>query len=88
MWRALDELEHAAGNDLVRACTTDLAKFKLPTLVIHGDSDAIVPFEVSGARTHKVIPGSLLKLVKGAPHGFNLSHAAQFNQSLLEFLAG
>ena len=65
----------------------DLAKFKLPTLVIHGDSDAIVPFEVSGARTHKAIPGSILSLIKGAPHGFNLSHAAEFNKSLLQFLA-
>lgn len=66
----------------------DLAKFKLPTLVIHGDSDAIVPVEVSGARTHKAIPGSVLSLIKGAPHGFNLSHAAEFNKSLLAFLAG
>jgi non-heme chloroperoxidase len=66
----------------------DLAKFKLPTLVIHGDADAIVPFEVSGARTHKAIPGSVLSLIKGAPHGFNLSHAAEFNKSLLAFLAG
>jgi len=66
----------------------DLAKFKLPTLVIHGDSDAIVPFEVSGARTHKAIAGSQLHVIKGAPHGFNLSHAAEFNQALLEFLAG
>ncbi len=65
----------------------DLAKFKLPTLVIHGDSDTIVPFEVSGARTHKAIPGSMPSLIKGAPHGFNLSHAAEFNKSLLEFLA-
>ena len=64
----------------------DLAKFKLPTLVIHGDSDAIVPFAVSGARTHKAIPGSVLSLIKGAPHGFNLSHAAEFNKSLLKFL--
>ena len=66
----------------------DLAKFNLPTLVIHGDSDAIVPFEVSGARAHKVIAGSRLHVVKGAPHGFNLSHAAEFNKALLEFLAG
>ncbi len=65
----------------------DLAKIKLPTLVIHGDSDAIVPFEVSGARTHKAISGSRLSLIKGAPHGFNLSHSAEFNKSLLEFLA-
>lgn len=64
----------------------DLSTFNLPTLVIHGDSDAIVPFEVSGARTHKAIAGSHLTLIKGVPHGFNLSHAAQFNQALLEFL--
>jgi non-heme chloroperoxidase len=66
----------------------DLAKFKLPTLVIHGDSDAIVPFEVSGARTHKAIAGSRVSLIKGGPHGFNLSHAAEFNKGLLDFLAG
>ena len=65
----------------------DLVKCTVPTLVIHGDSDAIVPFEVSGARTHKAIPGSTLSLIKGAPHGFNLSHAAEFNKSLLDFLA-
>ena len=64
----------------------DLAKCTVPTLVIHGDSDAIVPFEVSGARTHRAIPGSVLSLIKGAPHGFNLSHAAEFNKSLLKFL--
>ena len=66
----------------------DLAKIKVPTLVIHGDSDGIVPLEVSGARTHKAIAGSILKVIKGAPHGFNLSHAAEFNQALLEFLGG
>ena len=65
----------------------DLAKVTVPTLVIHGDSDAIVPFEVSGARTHKAIAGSRLTLVKGAPHGFNASHAAEFNTALLDFLA-
>lgn len=65
----------------------DLEKIDIPTLVIHGDSDAIVPLEVSGARTHAAIPGSVLKVVKGAPHGFNLSHAAEFNAGLLAFLA-
>ena len=72
------------------ACTDfrgDLAKFKLPTLILHGDSDAIVPFPVSGARTHKAIAGSHLSLIKGGPHGFNLSHAAEFNKSLLDFMA-
>ena len=65
----------------------DLTKIKIPTLVLHGDADAIVPFEVSGARTHKAIAGSRLSLIKGAPHGFNASHAAEFNKSLLDFLA-
>ena len=64
----------------------DLAKINVPTLVIHGDSDAIVPFEVSGARTHKAIAGSQLCLVKGGPHGFNLSRASEFNKALLDFL--
>ena len=54
--------------------------------MIHGDSDAIVPFEVSGARTHKAIPGSQLCVVKGGLHGFNLSDAAECNKGLLDFL--
>ncbi len=65
----------------------DLAKFDLPTLVIHGDSDKIVPFEVSGRRTHEAIAGSRLALVEGAPHGFNATHAERFNSELLDFLA-
>ncbi|MBC7624758.1 MAG: alpha/beta hydrolase [Aeromicrobium sp.] len=65
----------------------DLAKFALPTLVLHGDSDAIVPFEVSGARTLKAVQGSVSCIVKGAPHGFNCSHADAFNKGLLDFLA-
>ena len=65
----------------------DLTKIKIPTLVLHGDSDAIVPFEISGARTHKAIAGSRLSLIKGGPHGFNASHATEFNKSLLDFLA-
>ncbi|MFZ6816330.1 alpha/beta fold hydrolase [Undibacterium sp. Rencai35W] len=64
----------------------DLTKCTVPTLIIHGDADAIVPLEVSGARTHKAIKGSQLCVIKGGPHGFNLSHAAEFNQGLIEFL--
>jgi non-heme chloroperoxidase len=64
----------------------DLPKIKVPTLVIHGDSDGIVPFEGSGKRTHETVAGSELVLVKDAPHGFNVSHAAEFNQALLAFL--
>ncbi|MBA2644988.1 MAG: alpha/beta hydrolase [Solirubrobacterales bacterium] len=65
----------------------DLVKVTVPTLVIHGDSDGIVPFDVSGRRTHEAIPGSRLVVVEGAPHGFNATHAEQFNAALLDFLA-
>jgi non-heme chloroperoxidase len=65
----------------------DAAKISVPTLVIHGDSDAIVPFEVSGKRSHELIENSRLILVEGGPHGLNATHADEFNRALLEFLA-
>ena len=64
----------------------DLAKFTLPTLILHGDADGIVPFAVSGQRAHEMIPSSQLALIKGAPHGCNATHAKEFNQALLAFL--
>ena len=64
----------------------DLAKIDVPTLILHGGSDGIVPFEVSGKRSHDMISGSELVLVDGAPHGFNATHAEAFNRALLEFL--
>jgi len=64
----------------------DLAEFDVPTLVIHGDSDAIVPFEVSGQRSHEAVSGSSLALIEGAPHGLNATHPEEFNRALLDFL--
>ncbi len=64
----------------------DMAAFDVPTLVIHGDADQIVPFEVSGQVAHKLIGGSRLEVIPGAPHGFNASHAGEFNRLLLEFM--
>ena len=64
----------------------DLTKVTVPTLVIHGDSDGIVPFEGSGKRTHEAIDGSELVVIEGGPHGINVSHAEEFNGALLEFL--
>ena len=65
----------------------DLKKIDVPTLVIHGDADAIVPLGVSGARTHEAVRGSVLEVIEGAPHGFNATHAAEFNARLIGFLA-
>lgn len=64
----------------------DLKKVTVPTLVIHGDADAIVPFEGSGLRTNRAVAHSQLVKVKDAPHGLNLSHAQIFNGALLTFL--
>lgn len=65
----------------------DLKTISVPTLVLHGDSDGTVPFEGSGKRTHAAIAGSELVLLRDAPHGCNASHADEFNQALLAFLA-
>ena len=64
----------------------DLAKITVPTLIIHGDSDGIVPFEVSGKRSAAAIATSTLVVVDGAPHGFNATHADEFNRALVDFL--
>ncbi len=65
----------------------DLEKITVPTLVIHGDSDAIVPFESSGKLSAAMIPGAKLHIIKDGPHGINASHAEEFNRELLVFLA-
>ena len=64
----------------------DLPSVTVPTLVIHGDADGIVPLEGSGQRTHEAIEGSELVVLEGAPHGCNVSHAEEFNAALLAFL--
>ena len=64
----------------------DLPNITVPTLVLHGDGDATVPFEGSGARAHRAIPHSELVLLTDAPHGCNVSHADEWNAALIEFL--
>lgn len=64
----------------------DLSKIKVPTLVIHGDADRIVPVDASGKRTHELVKGSRFVIIKDAPHGLNLTHAEQVNDLLIEFL--
>jgi non-heme chloroperoxidase len=90
-------LEQAARDEALVGCieafgTTDfradLGSVSVPTLVIHGDSDGVVPLEVSGQRSAEAIAGSSLVVVEGAPHGFNVSHADRFNRELLDFLQG
>jgi non-heme chloroperoxidase len=65
--------------------TEDLRKFDVPTLVIHGDDDQIVPIAVGGLRAAKMIKGATLMVYKGAPHGLMTTHKEQFNTDLLQF---
>ena len=64
----------------------DLARIDVPTLIVHGDADRIVPLAASGARTHEAVKGSRYVVVKGGPHGLNWTHAEQVNRELLDFL--
>jgi non-heme chloroperoxidase len=64
----------------------DLKKFDVPTLVIHGDDDQVVPIALGGMRSSKLINGATLKVYKGAPHGLMTTHQEQFNTDLLTFI--
>ncbi|MEA9986559.1 alpha/beta hydrolase [Subtercola sp. RTI3] len=89
--QALQSSKVAALACMTAFATTDfrddLTKVSVPTLVIHGDGDGTVPFEGSGARTHAAIAGSELQVIAGAPHGVTVSHAAAWNEKVLDFLA-
>lgn len=65
---------------------SDLAKVDVPTLIIHGSHDQIVPFEATGKLAHALITGSELKIYDQGPHGFAVTHQDQLNQDLLTFL--
>jgi non-heme chloroperoxidase len=64
----------------------DLKTITIPVFVVHGDSDRIVPLEVSGRRAHEMTAGSRLEVIQGAPHGFAATHASDLNRLMLEFL--
>ncbi|MDB4886597.1 MAG: hypothetical protein JWN79_2035 [Gemmatimonadetes bacterium] len=64
----------------------DLKKFTIPTLVVHGDEDQIVPFDISGKKTAASIKGSRLEVLKKGPHAFTATHGKELNRILLEFL--
>jgi non-heme chloroperoxidase len=85
------ESDQTAAVECIDAFSTtdfrnDISRIGVPTLVIHGDSDSIVPLEVSAELTHKAIEGSTLHVIEGGPHGINTSHADEFTQALLDFL--
>ena len=66
--------------------TDDLLSFDIPTLIIHGDDDQIVPIADSAMLSSKLVEDSILHVYVGAPHGLTLTHKEQFNADLLAFL--
>jgi non-heme chloroperoxidase len=68
--------------------TEDLKKIDVPTLIIQGDDDQIVPFADAGLRQSKLISGADLKVYKGAPHGLCTTEKNKVNQDLLAFISG
>ena len=66
--------------------TEDLKRFDIPTLIVHGDDDQIVPIGISAQRSSKLVKDVVLKVYPGAPHGLTATHQDRFNADLLEFL--
>jgi non-heme chloroperoxidase len=68
--------------------TEDLKKIDVPTLVLHGDDDQIVPFANSAALSVKLLKRGTLKVYRGAPHALTATHRDQFNKDLMSFIKG
>jgi len=78
----LDSIKAFSETDF----TEDLKKFDVPTLVIHGDDDQIVPIDISGKASAKLVKGAQLIVYAGAPHGLTDTHKERLNQDLLAFI--
>ena len=85
------QVEFKAAYDCVKAfsetdMTEDLKKIDVPTLILHGDDDQIVPIGASALQSAKLVKNSTLKVYKGLPHGMCTTNADLINRDLLEFI--
>jgi non-heme chloroperoxidase len=90
-WRQGMQGGHKNTFDSIKAFSetdfrSDLKKFDVPTLIVHGDDDQIVPIDITGRISHKLITGSKLIVYEGGPHGITDTHKDRLNQDLLIFL--
>lgn len=90
-WRQGMQGGHKNTFDSIKAFSetdfrSDLKKIDVPTLIIHGDDDQIVPIETAGRAAHEQIKGSKLIVYEGGPHGITDTHKDRLNQDLLDFL--
>ena len=82
-----------AGYDCIKAFsetdfTEDLKKFDMPTLILHGEDDQIVPIAAAAPQSAKIVKGAKLKVYPGYPHGMPTTNADQINADLLAFIKG
>jgi non-heme chloroperoxidase len=81
---AYDCIKQFSETDL----TEDLKKFDVPTLILHGDDDQIVPIVASAMISSKIVPNATLKVYPGSPHGLAQVQADRFNNDVLTFIQG
>jgi len=84
---------HKSQYDTIKAFsetdfTEDLKKIDIPTLVLHGDDDQIVPIGAAGLLSSKIVKNATLKVYPGYPHGMCTTHADEINADLLAFIKG
>jgi len=84
---------HKASLDCIKAFsetdfTEDLKRIDVPTLVLHGDDDQIVPIGDSALLTAKLVPGATLSVIPGGPHGMCSTMKDRINAELLTFIKG
>lgn len=92
-WLQCMQVDIKSAFDCIKAFsetdfTEDLKKFTVPTLILHGDDDQIVPIVQSARRSAELVKKSTLKIYPGAPHAVATTHRAQFNEDLLAFIKG
>ena len=90
-WLQGMQASHKSAFDCIKAFSEtdfseDLKKFDVPTLIIHGDDDQIVPIGAAALRSSKLVRNATLKIFAGAPHGLVETHKDQLNADLLAFL--
>ena len=64
----------------------DLKQFDVPTLIVHGDDDEIVPIDIAGKKSKDLVKENTFEVIEGAPHGLIMTHKKEFNEILLRFL--
>ncbi|NIL42709.1 alpha/beta hydrolase [Salinispora arenicola] len=90
-WLQSMQAGHKAAYDSIKAfsetdLTEDLTRFDVPTLIIHGGDDQVVPIENSAHEAHEIVADSTLKVYPGGPHGITDTHKQQLNDDLLTFV--